>query len=315
MAVVWLSACGGATNLPRFSKQGKDKAKLVVDSEAAAKFAIREEKLEIGFGQRENGTRLVFALMEYAQQKGAAWVGGVEFLQVFKYKGQLVECATPLTRPGEEKTRTKPQTPAAIPEIGPDGQPIYSTAVQPPEPQKLGATVKEDVVRCEKRGEIWIRYEPITHDRHDAEHARLIVGPIPVEKKVDTQWRDECKTVRETRHVTRWDFQIKLEWQPPDWELISPQWADETLIDGKPTCYAISAAELGNPPRHRLRARLFYRSTWNDSGAAPHPDNDPEMFKPRPGLAGPERGPGTTGGKPAPKTPWSPRRAATPAST
>jgi hypothetical protein len=262
---LFLAACGGAANLPHHAPGGREPTRLVVDADAAARHALRAERLDIPFGQRENGTRLVLALMEEAQARGAAWVG-VEFLQVFKHRGELIECATPLARPGTREPEPAATAPPPAPTS--DGTPVYTTTVAPPRPQKLGATVSEDVVTCARHGQSRLASERAYPGHWDVEAGRSRAR-IPIEKKLHVDWQDECRLEHVTHHVERWDFQLRLEWTPPDWQLIAPRWAEEPLVDGTPTCYRVTAADIGEPPRHRLRAHLFYRSKFRDSGVVP----------------------------------------------
>jgi hypothetical protein len=263
-----LAACGSASSLPRSSPRGGDPTRLVVDTDAAAKFAISEERLEIPFGQGENGTRLVLALMEHARTRGAAWVGGVEFLQVFKWRGQLIECSTPLARPAQTQA-----VPASAPAdlavtTAADGEPTYSSSVEPPRPRRASATVSEEVIHCQRHGQSRIEWVA-RYDNHNDVEVRRNMEYMPLDKTIVVDWKTECRAERKTREVERLDFQLRLGWQPPDWALLSPAWADEPIVDGSPRCYRVTGKDIGEPPRHRMKARLFFRSGFRDSGTTP----------------------------------------------
>src|SRR4051812_37921066 len=98
-----LAACA-AHGAPEYSRTGADHTRLVVDAKSAHENATWELPVEIKFGQRESGTRLLLALMNLARERGAEFVSDVEFLQVFKWKGELVECATPVAIAGDPST-------------------------------------------------------------------------------------------------------------------------------------------------------------------------------------------------------------------
>ncbi len=265
-----VTACARQPDLPHFERD-HDPTRLIADARAAHEFSLREESIEVPFGQRESGTRLVLALMQLAQARGATFVSDLEFLQVFNYKDQLVECSTRLASADAPAALALEQA-SAVSSPSTGEMPNYSTSVEPPRPAMVKVRMSEDVVKCKTIWQSYIVWAPdIKVDRNDVELARSISGPIPHHWDLVMGHKDQCAMVHVTHDVERWDFQVKLEWTPPDWPLITKRWSTEPLSDGEPRCYRTTSAHVGTPPRHRMRARLFYRSNYRDSGAMPEP--------------------------------------------
>jgi len=268
-----LGACARTSDLPHFDPRGEDPTRLVVDARAAHAHALREEIIEVPFGQRESGTRLVLALMNLARGRGAAWVSDLEFLHVFKYKGELVECSTHLAladQPAAEPEEATPQVPGAT--AGGDSEmPVYSSSIGAPRPEKLNVRVSEDVVSCSKEGHSYLGVDQKYVNTYDVEVPHLVRRQMPMEQTIKVAWTDHCRMQHVTHDVQRWDFQVKLEWTPPDWSLISQNWSVEPLSDGMPRCYRTTTALIGDPPRHRMRARLYYRGRLLKPGVSPLP--------------------------------------------
>jgi hypothetical protein len=265
------------SDLPHFEPDGRrgEPTRLVADARAAHEHALREERIEVPFGQRESGTRLVLALMNLARARGAMWVSDLEFLQVLRWKGELIECSTRIAPAAAAPPAPPvPAAPAAAP-VSDDGDapPTYTTSVSAPRPERVTVTLGEDIVRCEQHGQHYIvENEPIYPDANDVEVPHLIGGAMPVERwAMHIAWSTHCHMEHVVHEVSRWDFQVKLEWTPPDWALIGKEWTDEPLADAPPRCYRTSVKEIGEPPRHRMRARLYYRSNYKDSGRMPLP--------------------------------------------
>ncbi len=273
LLLLTLGACVRTTDLPAFDGRGKDFTRLVVDARSAHEHALHEEIIEVPFGQRESGTRLVLALMHLAKGRGAAWVSDLEFLHVFKYKGELVECSTHLALAGEPEGEPEQATPRdSGPAAGADpNMPVYSSSIGAPRPEMLNVRVSEDVVTCTKEPRSRPVLEPAYATTYDAEVPRMLDDHMPVVESLKV-YTDRCQMKHVTHDVQRWDFQVKLEWTPPDWSLISPRWAAEPISDGVPRCYRTTTALTGEPPRHRMRARLYYRGKLKDpAGVTPPP--------------------------------------------
>ena len=272
LLAVTLAACA-PHGAPEYSRTGGDRTVLVVDAKSAHEASTWELPVEIKFGQRESGTRLVLALMNLASQRGAEFVSDVTFLQVFKWKGELVECATPIAIAGDAEVAAAPApAPARAPApVAADDTPTYSTSVSAPRPEQLDVRVAEDVVSCKKVAHSYITFERRYPSSYDVEVPHLIQGDMPMDKVIKVAWTSDCHMEHVVHDVRRWDFQVKLEWTPPDWPLISHDWASDLLADGPPRCYRATLRDIGDPPRHRLRAKLYFRSKFRDSGASPLP--------------------------------------------
>jgi hypothetical protein len=61
---------------------------------------------------------------------------------------------------------------------------------------------------------------------------------------IKVAWTSDCHMEHVVHDVRRWDFQVKLEWTPPDWPLISRDWASDLLADGPPRCRDSGASPL-----------------------------------------------------------------------
>jgi hypothetical protein len=266
--VAGTAACA-TTGTPEWHPKVNDHTRLVASAKAAHEYSGEEQAVVVPFGQRENGTRLVLALMDNAQARGAVFVSDLEFLQVFRWGDTLVECATPLAladhAPAPAPAAAAPtETPAA------DDIPSYETSLSAPVPKKVDVRMAEDVLVCKKVAHSHAVVVPVAPSRFDVEIPHSTTE-MPMRKEIQVNWTEECHAEHVIHDVERYDFQVKLEWQPPDWKMISQQWSDDPLVEGTPRCYRTTLAKIGDPPRHRMRARFYYRSHYRDTLLEPEP--------------------------------------------
>jgi hypothetical protein len=208
--------------------------------------------LELPFGQGQNGSVLVLALLQQATEAGAAYVTDLTFHMVFKRRGVIVECETKAVFRDDPLLVEKP---AVATSSAPASE--YSTDVTSFEPHAVSFTASEPELGCKQVAVAVTEVVPDHASLYDVDIPRIITK-VPVEVVDHLERRDACELAQVTRAVTRYDFQKSLAYVPPRWSYIAARFADEPLVETAPLCYAIDPAQLGAQPVHRLSATLVY---------------------------------------------------------
>jgi hypothetical protein len=233
----------------------------------------QQQPIELPFGQGQNGTELVVALMQRARAAGATAVGDLAFHMVFKRRGAYIECETKVLFGDElqrELAAAPPPAPAAAPD--PDG---YATDVSSFQPHEVSFVANEQELRCKQVAvedrDVQRRYD----SRFDAEVGRQS-DSIPLDTTMHAEQREACAPEHVTRNVTRFDYQAKLAYVPPDWSYLAPTYAHEPIFESPPQCFAVDAAELGDHPTHRLTATIGFRGAVDQHAPLQAPSAPPE---------------------------------------
>ncbi len=250
LAALALGAC--STLPPAVEPRPGIEVRIVPHDELVTRTATRAP-IELPFGQSQNGTELVTALLQRARAAGATYVGDLAFHMVFKWRGSFVECETTINFGDVPST----PPPSAAPVAPQDDE--YSTEVQSFQPHEVTLVANERDLKCKQvavvREELKRRYE----SRFEVEVARKS-DEIPVDTVMTSEQVEECSPERVNRRVERYDYQVRLDYVPPDWTYLATTYAAGTrLSESPPLCYAIDASSLGAHPVHRLTATLGFR--------------------------------------------------------
>jgi hypothetical protein len=274
-AVAVATACSTAPPPPPAEPRPGLDVRIVPHDELVTRTATRTP-IELAFGQSQNGTELVTALLQRARDAGATYVGDLAFHMVFKWRGSFVECETKL-RVGGEATAPAPAPPPA-PAADDDSSDGYSTEVTSFQPHEVSFDANERELAC-KQVAIAQETEKRRYDsRVDAQVSRKS-DQIPVDLAITTVNVDDCRSEQVQRRVERYDYQVRLAYVPPDWRYLGAAYASGALRESPPLCYAIDPSALGDRPVHRLTATLGFRGPIEqlEPLRAPVPD----FMKPR----------------------------------
>jgi hypothetical protein len=192
----------------------------------------RALEVELPFGQAQNGSVVVLALLDRAEAAGAMYVSDLALHLVFKRMGVPVEC-TQRVLLGDEQ-------PAAAPSLF-DAQIVTFTANE----RELSCKTVQHAIDATKKRHA---------DRFDVDVGSPIEN-VPEDSVVEFRSRDECALVPITRSVSRYDYQQKLGFVPPQWPYFASRYASVPLRAAPPVCKAI---DLGAQPTHRLTATVVF---------------------------------------------------------
>jgi hypothetical protein len=192
----------------------------------------RAAQVALPFGQAQNGSLVVLALLQRAEAAGAAYVSDLELHLVFKRFGVPVEC-TQRVLLGDE------QPAAAASDF--DAQTVSFTANE----RELACTPVRHAVDATKARHA---------DRFDVDIGDRI-DKVPEDSVIAWQTTDDCKLVPVTRAVTRYDYEQKLGFVPPAWPYFASRYADAPLRTSPPVCKTI---DPGAQPTHRLTATVVF---------------------------------------------------------
>ena len=274
VAALALAACG--TLPPAVEPRPGLDVRIVPHDELVTHTATRVP-IELPFGQSQNGTQLVTALLQRARDAGATYVGDLAFHMVFKWRGSFVECETTINF-GDVPRPVAAQGSAAAPDDD-----TYSTEVKSFEPHEVSFVANERDLACKQvavvREELKRRYD----SRFDGEVARKS-DQIPIDTVMTSEQVEQCAPEQVNRRVERYDYQVRLAYVPPDWRYLGVTYAAGTrLSESSPLCYAIDASVLGAHPVHRLTATLGFRGVIEqlEPLKAPSADRDPKAVDER----------------------------------
>jgi hypothetical protein len=192
----------------------------------------RAQHVELPFGQGQNGSLVLLALLERAEAAGAAYVTDLALHLVFKRMGVPVECTQRVLLGGELQ-------PPAVSDF--DAQTVTFTANE----RELSCKTVRRAVDAKKKQHL---------DRFDVDVGEPI-DRVPEDRVVEFESRDECTLVPVTRSVTRYDYQQRLGFVPPQWPYFASRYADTPLRASPPVCKTI---DPGAEPKHRLTATVVF---------------------------------------------------------
>lgn len=234
----------------------------IVDAGFGAEHSKRQEKMEVPFGVNQNGNELVYVLLERASRAGAAFVGDLDLIMTFRWRGEVVECSMPVRFAGDPRLQRATAAVAAAPPSG------YSTDVEGFKPQPVEAVVDDRELVCAPRAVAVTKKRRVQSSARAAERGRVYDGDTSmVETAQELDEKMVCAFETVTRRTTRFDYQLKLGFVPPDWAHFAASYADGQLVAGQPRCYRLAETELGKRPEYRLTAVAYH--TGAVKGAAP----------------------------------------------
>jgi hypothetical protein len=225
----------------------------IVDASFGAEHSKRAEPMVVPFGVNQNGTELVYVLLERASRAGAAFVGDLTVLMTFRWRGEVVECRTPVMFDGDRRLDRAPpavtETPASA----------YRTDIDLFKPQPIETMVNDRELVCAPRSVAVYKRRRIYNTARSAEHARSYdADSSDIETVQELERRMVCAFETITRRTTRFDYELKLGFVPPDWAHFAATYADGKLVAGQPRCYRLAAEELGKQPAYRLTATAYH---------------------------------------------------------
>ena len=249
--VILLAACGGSSH-PAVSPEPS--SVQIVGHDDALRTTMQRQDVALPFGQCQNGNELVVALLEMARASGASTVSDLTLHLVFGRRGAIIECETKVVFAGDPALAPPPEpAPASAP-----GQAEYSTEVSSFVPHASTYTTTENDLHCAPVAVKIDEIKPHYATTYDVDVARII-DEMPIDTDARVVWKDSCDMRRVTRAVTRYDFQTKLHFVPPDWKAIAARYAGAPLFETAPICYAVDPGALGAQPVHRLTATVGFR--------------------------------------------------------
>jgi hypothetical protein len=180
---------------------------------------------------------------------------------IFRRQGVAVECRTRVVFPGE----TIRKQGVLVVSSPVEDEDVYTTQVEPIKPTAFQVRITEPELRCRRVGQQVKKRVPRYTNPFDVEVARARGGPVPIDEEIEIEWHDECGMELITRDATRFDYQIKLGWVPPDWAYIARRWADFPLVETEPSCYRIEEARVAELAAHRVEATVYFVGRMPDA--------------------------------------------------
>lgn len=225
----------------------------IVDARFGAEHSKTAEPLLVPFGVNQNGTELVYVMLERATRAGAAYVGDLALIMTFKWRGDVVECRTPVLLEGDPRLARAQPAAAGAPASA------YSTDIDVFKPQPVEVEVTDRELVCKETPFAVMKKRRVAKLDRSAEHKSAYDGdPAKIETVNVIERRDVCKFETMSRKVTRFDYEVKLGFVPPQWEHFTARFADRKIVPGQPRCYLLAAGELGKLPEYRLTATAYH---------------------------------------------------------
>ena len=251
---VAIAACGAQPPAPVTEPRPGQDVRIVTHDELLAR-TKSQRAIELPFGQSQNGTALMTALLQRARDAGATYVGDLAFHMVFKWRGNYVECET--------KVAFGDPPPIDPAQLGSDdaagsGDDLYSSEVKSFVPHEMSFVADETDLKCKQvayETEVVQRKYDSRFDVEIGEH----IDKIPMETAMVTDHAESCAPEQVKRQTLRYDYQMRLDFVPPDWSYLGPTYAGGTLRESAPLCFAIDRASLGAQPVHRLTGTMGFR--------------------------------------------------------
>jgi hypothetical protein len=252
VAMIVLGACSSSSPPPVTEPRPGIDVRIVPHDELVTR-TTSQQPITVPFGQSQNGTELVVALLQRARAAGASYVGDVAFHMVFKWHGSFVECETKLGF--GDAPAPAPPPPPVVAEASDDA---YSTEVKSFEPREIAFVAHERDLKCKQVAVTRETEQRRYASRFDGEVARKS-DDIPVDTVMVSEHVEQCAPEQIQREAVRYDYQMRLEYVPPDWRYLGATYAGGVVSESPPLCYAIDASSLGAQPSHRLTATLGFR--------------------------------------------------------
>ena len=184
----------------------------IVDASFGAEHSKRAEPMVVPFGVNQNGTELVYVLLERASRAGAAFVGDLTVLMTFRWRGEVVECRTPVLFDGDRRLDR------AAPAVTATPASAYSTDIDVFKPQPIETMVNDRELVCAPRSVAVKKRRRVHNTARGAEHARSYdADSSEIETVQELERRLVCAFETITRRTTRFDYELKLGFVPPDW--------------------------------------------------------------------------------------------------
>ncbi|HEX4453088.1 MAG TPA: hypothetical protein VH143_19585 [Kofleriaceae bacterium] len=253
VAMLACGACSTASSPPPVAEPRPGIDVRIVPHDELMSRTTSQQPIELPFGQSQNGTELVVALLQRARVAGASYVGDVAFHMVFKWRGSFVECETKLGF-GDAPAPAPPPAPAADADAGDP----YSTEVKSFEPHEIAFVANERDLECKQVAVTRETEQRRYASRFDGEVARKS-DDIPIDTVMVSEHVEQCSPEHVQHQAVRYDYQMRLEYVPPDWRYLGATYAGGVVSESPPLCYAIDASSLGAQPTHRVTATFGFR--------------------------------------------------------
>jgi hypothetical protein len=236
-----------------------DESVRIVESAFGAEHSKGRDNMTVPFGVNQNGTELVYVLLDQAARAGAAFVADMAITVTFRWGGQPIECRTRVVFDGDPLLARKDEV-AAGPVVPKNVAPRYGTEIDVFEPQKVQFVADDKELDCKLVAGQRLRKVQRAGGARSGETARL-GDPAADDTTTEAEvvQREECNRTQVKREAERWDYEVKLGFVPPNWAHLAQRFAEgETLVPARPQCYAIAETELGKEPIYRLTATAYY---------------------------------------------------------
>lgn len=253
----------------------------IVDPQLAAERSVKSEPVMVPFGTNQNGTELVYSLLEHAAEAGARYVADMRMFVTFRWRGAPVECRTAILLEGDPRLATSA---ARDPGAGTSGP--YQTDVTAYRPQKVEFVADDRELVCHKVNVAENKWRRARDNERAAEGSRLTrIDPESREVVTEIVQRDDCEWKQITRQTTRYDYEVKLGLVPPNYAHLQARFARRALVAGTPTCYTLAEEALASQPAYRLTATAYHRGKVTQR----LPDVSPSMEMINPSNYGPQK--------------------------
>jgi len=257
--LVALAGCKGSSTFP-----ARKVGLRITTAEFARKNSHHSTHLDLPFRVSDkgvNGTALVLAYLQRAQEIGALYVSDVTYALQVKYNGVPIECVSKIRV--DDPTAPPPPAVEAAPETS-DDEPEYETTVKPWRPNTADQWVVDRELKCTKRAQQVVTTEPRYDNRYNAEVKRYIPpGGMPMEPTPHIVHYDECKLEPTKRFVHRYEHFLAAHFAPPDMAEVAKRYAERTLVEEPPLCHEIQVAP-GQALRHHISSDVHFDNDYVD---------------------------------------------------
>jgi hypothetical protein len=230
----------------------------IVDAKLGEERSSKREPIMVEFGVNQNGTELVYALLEQAGMKGAAAVGDLTLYMTFRWQGGPVECRTRVLLEGDPRLAAAA---GGATNAGAARTTAYDTEIESYKPQPVDFMAEDRELSCETK-RVPVTRKRLVENRSDrTAEAGGGVKDLAADEEIVTTYEthDRCQWKQVTRRTTRYDYEVKLGFVPPNWEHLSQRFARRPIVAAAPRCYTITDEELARQPIYRLTATAYHR--------------------------------------------------------
>jgi hypothetical protein len=171
----------------------------------------------------------------------------------FRWRGDVVECRTPVMFEGDHRLQKAEKAAAEGPASG------YSTEINVFKPQPVELDVQDRELVCRQRAVAVTKKRRRGSNSRSAERGRVYDSdPSEVQTVQELVQKNVCSFETIARHTTRYDYEVKLGFVPPDWAHFAQNYADGKIVAGAPRCYLLAEGEVGKQPEYRLIATAYH---------------------------------------------------------